>query len=1666
MARVYEAGSTEEGQPYFLMEYVPGVPITAHCNANRLSVADRLRLFIQVCEGVQHAHDRGHIQVCAPTLATSSFCARWVSLIDPAWPPKCYCGAGESPSPRFQPERHQYLSDFLRLFTSQAWLMDHTEDASSTLEETQLKARSVFSRFALLALGLLPLHLAAQAPIVSPTSIALNAPTNSFTAVSQTFTITGTPGETWRVQAVGGFWLRFLLAPTCPGSVVDCTSSTAGSNTVTVVANPTGLIPFNYSGSITISYPGGVLTVPVSFSVGGMASSNFTATPTSLSFTATPGGASQSQPVAIGSTGTPNSVFFATTTNASWLTTSLGGSSVFAPASLTVIANPANLAAGTYQGTVTFTPAGNTAPPINVPVTFTVSAGQQLVVNPTTVTFNSAGGQLSLPVSIGVNSGANVPFTVSISYPGLVALRWLSTNVTSGTTGTSIILSATGASTLAAGEYAATVSISSPGLTTVNIPASLSTSAGSAGPRLVVDSSPITIAVPPAGTGTRTLTLSTSTGTNIPYTVSVQYTSPQNPAVNWLGLTNAAGTTPSPVSINAGAGTLPAGTYSANLIITSTGFAALTVPVTMTVTGSQILTSSPSTLSFAYLGGSPPTSQNILLGLNPATPAQPATVSTFYDVAGQSWLTVVLASSTPGSITTGTLVGVGVNVAGLGNGTYTARVRIQVTGGGVSNSLVDIPVTLTISGIAGGGNPTVLFSPAQLSFSSILNGAVLDQNLTLTTNISPAVTYLLSTNTSWITVLASSGTTPGTAFIRVNPAGLAAGTYSGSVTLNAIGAANNGVTVPVSLTISSSSQSLVLNPNSLSFVAQANGAPPPAKNVSVGSTVASTAYSVTSNQTWLQGIAGTDSTPGAIAVYVNPGSLSPGTYNGNLTVSSSSFSANLPVTLEITSGPLLRLSQQTLTFNYQSGQAIPNARTILVSSSSGGVPTASILAATASGGNWLVVTPASLQTPGAFAVSLAANVVAALAPGSHAGTVTVSAPGVPSATLNVNLNIGATALLTMSTATAAFSAEINGSLPISQSRPVTSTSPSPLAVTAAVSANTVWLTASLNINVTPATLTIQAFPLGLSPGTYAGSVTVSSGSSGTVSTGANVLVVPVTLTVSALPAISVDKPELIFGGDNNSALPQGVQVTSTSSSLTYNVSTTVINSPVQWLTVTPNFGNTPSSVSVSANGANLSNGTYSGTVTFTPQSAGAVPVVIPVTLIVNQSVVLQVTPTTLSFTQIRGASPAGAQTVQVTSQQPVTYTFTSAVQSPVNGNWLNVVQSSGQTNGILQVSPNGNAAALPAGNYTAVISVFSPNASGNVLISVNLAVVAQNNLLVAPSSVNFAGRLSQGNPPPQTVQVNASVPGIPLSFSVTSDVPWLNVTPLAGTTPTTLNIGVNTAALPGNSPVAVGRLTLVPLTGGQTTTITVNYLVEPAPPPAMTTFANAATFQPGALSPGMIFTILGTDLGPAQAVSGQVINGRFTTAVSGVRVLFDGIPAPILFASATQINATVPYQLTGRAFAQMTVEYNGVASNSLAPRIVDSAPGIFTTDGRQAAALNADGTVNSPGNPAAAGNIVVLFATGEGQTSPGGVDGELVAATNLKRPMGQVRVRVNGADIPATEIFYAGSAPSLVSGLMQINFRLSANAPANSSTPVEIFVGAGQSPVGTTIAVR
>ena len=58
IAKVFDAGATPDGQPYFVMEYVPGLPLTEYCDRNKLNVRQRLELFMEVCEGVQHAHQK------------------------------------------------------------------------------------------------------------------------------------------------------------------------------------------------------------------------------------------------------------------------------------------------------------------------------------------------------------------------------------------------------------------------------------------------------------------------------------------------------------------------------------------------------------------------------------------------------------------------------------------------------------------------------------------------------------------------------------------------------------------------------------------------------------------------------------------------------------------------------------------------------------------------------------------------------------------------------------------------------------------------------------------------------------------------------------------------------------------------------------------------------------------------------------------------------------------------------------------------------------------------------------------------------------------------------------------------------------------------------------------------------------------------------------------------------------------------------------------------------------------------------------------------------------------------------------------------------------------------------------------------------------------------
>ena len=236
--------------------------------------------------------------------------------------------------------------------------------------------------------------------------------------------------------------------------------------------------------------------------------------------------------------------------------------------------------------------------------------------------------------------------------------------------------------------------------------------------------------------------------------------------------------------------------------------------------------------------------------------------------------------------------------------------------------------------------------------------------------------------------------------------------------------------------------------------------------------------------------------------------------------------------------------------------------------------------------------------------------------------------------------------------------------------------------------------------------------------------------------------------------------------------------------------------------------------------------------------------------------------------------------------------------------------------------------------------------------------------------------------------------------------------------------------------------------------------------PTLQSVIHGASMQPTFMAPGLIVTVMGAGMGPQTGVSGTITSaGAVETTVSGVRVLFDGIPAPLLYVRDNQINAIAPYGLYGRVTTRVQVETNGVRSEVLELRVADSAPGLFTSNGSgrgQAAVLNQDGTVNSVSNPAGPSSILVLFATGEGQTFGSGQDGRIIA-TDVRKPLLPVGVTVGGVPV---EVLYAGSAPGLVSGALQVNVKLNSQVPAGGALPVEVKIGNAGSQAGTTVAVR
>ncbi len=202
---------------------------------------------------------------------------------------------------------------------------------------------------------------------------------------------------------------------------------------------------------------------------------------------------------------------------------------------------------------------------------------------------------------------------------------------------------------------------------------------------------------------------------------------------------------------------------------------------------------------------------------------------------------------------------------------------------------------------------------------------------------------------------------------------------------------------------------------------------------------------------------------------------------------------------------------------------------------------------------------------------------------------------------------------------------------------------------------------------------------------------------------------------------------------------------------------------------------------------------------------------------------------------------------------------------------------------------------------------------------------------------------------------------------------------------------------------------------------------------------NAASGElSGTVAPGEIISIYGVGLGPSSGMTVMPEDGQFPDSAGGVEVLVNGAAIPLLYVSASQINAELPtsLSLTGRLGAGMAdfqVVYNSTTLPDFTLAVVGSSVAAFQNEGSMAA-INQDGTLNSIANPAEPGTSVSVWLTGFGISGPV-VNGSVETAASNYCSTCLITLNDGAASFTET-VEYAGTSPGLIDGVTQVNFML------------------------------
>ncbi|MBL8174499.1 MAG: hypothetical protein JNK48_07515 [Bryobacterales bacterium] len=831
---------------------------------------------------------------------------------------------------------------------------------------------------------------------------------------------------------------------------------------------------------------------------------------------------------------------------------------------------------------------------------------QLLLTGPNAMTFSAtAGGSNPVPQSLLVRHTGETAKSYTVAVSTITGGNWLSASTGIGTTPSRLNISASPQG-LPPGVYGGTVQINSAGVPPARVDVTLSVVSTAA-----LSASPSTLSFlrqlgSDAGV-TEQLIFVGSSGS--PATLTVTPTTTDGGS--WLQASVTASTTPGVVAVRINPAGLTAGNYNGSVAISAQGLATLTVPVSLSVSSVPFLQLSAPSLNLAAVRTGPAVTQSVTL--TPSTGALPFTVNVS-TASGGNWLIVTpLNGAAPGNLD------VSANPSGLPSGLYSGTIQLNVPG--AANPTVNIPVSFTVTDF-----PTISVNQRSLSATVSIDPtkAAPVQELTpiQVAATTSGTTFSVSVRTlnggAWLVAGPANGAANGTITSVVDTAGLASGTYRAEITVTGPG---NSVTIPVTLTVTSSAQ-LVVDPATVTFNLQKGQTPPSNQVITVSSTGAAFAFrsaltSITpANATWLNGGVTTGTTPSTLTLGVNSAAasaLANGTYNATLTFSGQEGITPAPpanptvnVVLNVSENPLFNVSPQTLDFVVPVNSAPPAIRPVAVTATDNSSRAFTAAATTASGGNWLLVGPTAGNTPTNLNVQVAPL---GLGVGVYEGTIQVSVPTLsPTAqSVRVRLIVQPAATIAAAPASLSFTQSSGGAPPAAQTVNVTSTGSANFQVTASTTGGGTWLSVNPTGGSAPGALTVSVNGSSLAAGTYTGSIGISSSD---VNNGP--VVIPVTFTVTA-PALTLTPASVTLLAPPGSTTPVTQQIAVAAGNAAF-IAQATTSSGGSWLSVNPQTGNAPANVTVSANPTGLPAGTYQGFVTFTAAGVGNSPQTLAVTL--------------------------------------------------------------------------------------------------------------------------------------------------------------------------------------------------------------------------------------------------------------------------------------------------------------------------------------------------------------------------------------------------------------------------------------------------------------------